>query len=157
MVIKSWKFRCQQQCLVKLHCAEVAGKPFAVLGNTRQRQMNCRSWRVYENSIGKSSLKKYHEDRICCKWNNFTQSLQFGAQVWSNTSSIKISGAKAAVKRWEKLEKILAWQLTKVRNKSRPMVRNLSSTVSASSSYPRKIRLRLKARGHLQLQWNLAR
>ena len=30
------KFRCQQECLVKLHCAEVAGKPAASLEDTRQ-------------------------------------------------------------------------------------------------------------------------
>ena len=34
MLVESWKFRCKQRCLVKLHCAEVAGKPAALLKNT---------------------------------------------------------------------------------------------------------------------------
>ena len=32
-------FRCHQQCLVKLHCAEVAGKPAALLEDTRQNTL----------------------------------------------------------------------------------------------------------------------
>ena len=36
MPVESWNFRCQQQCLVKLHCAEVAKKPAASLENTKQ-------------------------------------------------------------------------------------------------------------------------
>ena len=39
MHIESWKFRCQQQCLVKLHCAEVAGKHAARLEITRQSML----------------------------------------------------------------------------------------------------------------------
>ena len=38
VLVESWKFRCQQ-CLVRLHCAEVAGKPAAVLENTRQNTL----------------------------------------------------------------------------------------------------------------------
>ena len=34
MLVESWKFRCQQQCLVKLHCAEESGKPAAPLEDT---------------------------------------------------------------------------------------------------------------------------
>ena len=47
-----------------------------------------------------------------------TESLEFGAQIYSDASSIKKKpDAKAAVdKECEKLEKIAAWQLTKVRN-----------------------------------------
>ena len=37
--LASWKFRCLQQCLVKLHFAEVAGKPAALLKNTRQNTL----------------------------------------------------------------------------------------------------------------------
>ena len=46
----------------------------------------------------------------------FTQSLQFGTQVYSDASSIQ--DAEATVEKvWEKLENIAAWQVTKVRNK----------------------------------------
>ena len=37
--LESWNFRCQQQCLVKLHCAEAAGEPAALLENTRQNTL----------------------------------------------------------------------------------------------------------------------
>ena len=38
-LVENWKFRCQQQCLVQLHCAEVTGKPAALLENTRQNTL----------------------------------------------------------------------------------------------------------------------
>ena len=38
-MLESWKFRCQQQCLVKLHCAEVTGKLAALLEVTRQNTL----------------------------------------------------------------------------------------------------------------------
>ena len=66
----------------------------------------------------------YHEDHIAAKRNKFTESQKFGAQVYSDASSIKkIPDAKEAVeKEWETLEKIPAWQLTKVRNKKEVIV-----------------------------------
>ena len=39
LLVDSWKFRCQQQCFVKLRCAEVAGKPAAPLEDTRQNTL----------------------------------------------------------------------------------------------------------------------
>ena len=39
---RKWKFRCQQQFLVKLCCAAVAGKPGAPLEDTRQKiRLHC--------------------------------------------------------------------------------------------------------------------
>ena len=37
MLVESWKFRCQQEFLVKLCCAAIAGKPGAPLEDTRQK------------------------------------------------------------------------------------------------------------------------
>ena len=37
-LVESWKFRCQQQCLVK-HQQIAAEKPAAVLGNTRRNKL----------------------------------------------------------------------------------------------------------------------
>ena len=47
--------------------------------------------------------------------------------------AMKVPGAKAAVEKWEKLEKIPAWQLTKVRNKNEVIdeARNEGRTVSS--------------------------
>ena len=63
---------------------------------------------------------KPHQDHITVKGTNeFYDSLQSGSQILSDVSSVKIPNAKAAVeKEWEKLEKIPAWQLTKVRNEN---------------------------------------
>ena len=37
MLVESWKFRCQQQCLVKFHCVELAGKPAALFWRTQDK------------------------------------------------------------------------------------------------------------------------
>ena len=74
---------------------------------------------MYETAYGKfdtsSSSRPY-----CRKRREFITALQFGSQIYSYASSYqKIPAAKAAVdKEWEKLEKISAWNLTKVRSKS---------------------------------------
>ena len=53
---------------------------------------------------------RYHEDHIAAERNEFTQSLQFSAQVYSNASSIKKYQIQkdAMEKEWKNLEKILA-------------------------------------------------
>ena len=64
------------------------------------------------------SLSNYHEDHIAGKEEQLTTALYFGAQIYSYASSHKIPAAKGAVdKEWEKLEKIPAWDLTKVKSK----------------------------------------
>ena len=63
---------------------------------------------------------KPHQDHITAKGMNSMAQLQSFSQIHSDASSNKIPHAKAAVeKECEKLEKIPAWQLTKVRNKKR--------------------------------------
>ena len=65
------------------------------------------------------SLPKYHEDHIAGKRAQFTVTLQIGTHIYSHASSNEDTAAKAAAdKEWEKLEKIPAWDLTKVRSKS---------------------------------------
>ena len=63
---------------------------------------------------------RYHKDQNCCKRNNFAKPLQFGTQVYSDASSVKKFQMQRRQwrKNWEKLEKIPAWNLTKVRNKT---------------------------------------
>ena len=63
------------------------------------------------------SLPKFYEDHIVGNRRQFTTTLQFGTN-FSLPQAMKIPAAKAAVdKEWDKLEKILAWNLTKVRSK----------------------------------------
>ena len=61
--------------------------------------------------------QRYHEDHIAAKGIN-SQVITIWHKFIPMPQALKIADAKAAVeKEWEKLEKIPAWQLTKLRNK----------------------------------------
>ena len=65
------------------------------------------------------SLPNYHEDHIAGKGDNSLQHYNLVHKFIPMPQAMKIPAAKAAVdKEWEKLEKIPAWDLTKVRSKS---------------------------------------
>ena len=62
------------------------------------------------------SLPNHHEDHIAGKGDNSLQHYNMVHKFIPMPQALKIPAAKAAVdKEWEKLEKILAWNLTKVR------------------------------------------
>ena len=64
------------------------------------------------------SLPNHHEDHIAGKRNNSLQHFNLVNKFIPMPQAMKIPAAKAAVdKEWEKLEKISAWNLTKVRSK----------------------------------------
>ena len=65
------------------------------------------------------SLPNYHEDQIATRGDNLLQHYSLVHKFIPMPHAMKIPAAKAAVvKEWEELEKISAWNLTKVRNKS---------------------------------------
>ena len=65
------------------------------------------------------SLPKYHEDHIAGKEDNSQQHCNLVHKFIHMPQAMKIPAAKAAVdKEWGKLEKISAWNLTKVRSKT---------------------------------------
>ena len=65
-----------------------------------------------------NSVPNYHEDHIAGKGDNSLQHYNFVHKLIPMRQAMKIPAAKAAVDReWEKLEKISAWNLTKVRSK----------------------------------------
>ena len=65
------------------------------------------------------SLPNHHEDHIAGKGDNSMQHYNFVHKFIPMPQAMKIPASKAAVeKEWEKLEKIPAWDLTKVRSKS---------------------------------------
>ena len=65
------------------------------------------------------SLPNYHEDHIAGKGDNSLQHYNLAHKFLPMPQAMKIPAARAAVdKEWEKLEKIPAWDLTKVRSKS---------------------------------------
>ena len=64
------------------------------------------------------SLPNYHEDHIAGKGDNSLQHYNMVHKFIPMPQAMKIPAAKAAVdKEWEKLDKISAWNLTKVRSK----------------------------------------
>ena len=68
------------------------------------------------------SLPNYHEDHIAGKGDNSLQHYNLVHKFIPMPQAMKIPAAKAAVdKEWEKLEKILAWDLTKVKSKKEGM------------------------------------
>ena len=65
------------------------------------------------------SLPNHHEDHIAGRADNSLQHYNLVHKIIPMSQALKILAAKAAAdKEWEKLEKIPAWNLTKVRNKS---------------------------------------
>ena len=65
-----------------------------------------------------NSVPNHHEDHIAGKGNNSPQHHNLVLKFIPMPQAMKIPAAKAAVdKEWEKLEKISAWNLTKVRSK----------------------------------------
>ena len=66
-----------------------------------------------------NSIPHHHEDHIAGKGENSLQHYNLVHKFILMPQAMKIPAAKAAVdKEWEKLEKISAWNLTKVRSKS---------------------------------------
>ena len=67
----------------------------------------------------KESLPNHHQDHIAGRGNNSLQHYNLVQKFIPMPQAMKIPAAKAAVDReWEKLEKISAWNLTKVRSKN---------------------------------------
>ena len=110
-LVESWKFRCQQQCLVKQQyiaavktCRNI-GKhetKYACIVDADEKKYRKDIMKITSLQKGMNSLS--HENLV----HKFIPMLQ----------ALKLPDAKAAVENeWEKLEKIPAWQLTKVRNK----------------------------------------
>ena len=65
-----------------------------------------------------NSIPHHHEDHIAGKGENSLQHYNLVHKFIPMPQAMKIPAAKAAVdKEWEKLEKISAWNLTKVKSK----------------------------------------
>ena len=65
-----------------------------------------------------NSIHHHHGDHIAGKGENSLQHYNLVHKLITMPQAMKIPAAKAAVdKEWEKLERISAWNLTKVRSK----------------------------------------
>ena len=112
--VRSWKHQSLLQCLAKLwkNCGSGASnkiktKLACILeadASTRMRMGN--------------SIPHHHQDHIARKGENSLQHYNSVHKFIPMPQAVKIPAAKAAVdKEWEKLEKISAWNLTKVKSK----------------------------------------
>ena len=80
------------------------------------------SWEARESTRLRmeESLLNYHEDHIAVKGENSLQHYNLVHKFIPLPQAMKIPAAKAAVdKEWEKLEKISAWNLTKVESQKK--------------------------------------
>ena len=83
-----------------------------------------------------NSIPHHHEDHIAGKGENSLQHYNLVHKFIPLPQALQFSAAKAAVdKEWEKLEKISAWNLTKVRSKKEVIdeARTLGATVHFAS------------------------
>ena len=83
-----------------------------------------------------NSVPHYHEDHIAGKGENSLQHYSLVHKFIPMPQAMKIPAAKAAVdKEWEKLEKISAWNLTKVKSKKQVIdeARTSGATVHLAS------------------------
>ena len=83
-----------------------------------------------------NSIPHHHEDHIAGKGENSLQHYNLVHQFIPMPQAMKIPAAKASVdKEWEKLEKISAWNLTKVKSKKQVIdeVRTAGATIHFAS------------------------
>ena len=118
MHVKSWKFRCQPQCLARFNVRST-GKLVALKRIARQNTLVLLRPTNLQESVWKDLLtnimKIIQQEKEWIYWVTtiLCTNLFLCLKQW------QIPDAKAAVdKEWWKLEKVLAWQLAKVRNKN---------------------------------------
>ena len=93
-------------------------KPTAILGNARQKYASVVDADECTRPRLEGAGHKPHQDHITAKWTISITYYSIVHKFIPMPQASKIPDAKAAVeKECEKLEKIPAWQLTKVRNK----------------------------------------
>ena len=117
MRVRSWKHQWLLLCLVKLW-----RKIVGVVHPTKLKQKLACTLEADESTRFRMGnlLPKHHEDHIAGKGDNSLQHYNVVHKFIPMPLAMKIPAAKAPVdKEWEKLEKISAWNLTKVRSKKR--------------------------------------
>ena len=116
--VESWRIRCQHQCLAEPD-AKSTRKPVAFRTIVRQNTHASLKPTNLRESVWKELSIKGHEDHIAVRGINSLNHYNLVHKFIPMPKAMQIPDAKAAVdKEWEKLEKIPAWSLTKVRSKS---------------------------------------
>ena len=114
---QTWKFRWKQSCLARSG-EESTGRLVALQAFARQKYACIVEGDESTRQRLEGILHKDHEDHIDGKEINSSSHYNLVHKFIPMSQATKIQNATAAVdKEWDKLEKIPAWQLTKVRNK----------------------------------------
>ena len=115
---RNWKHQWLPLCLAKQARTVKIGW---LVVNPMRSSLNLRvSWKPVnlQDCVWKNLYRKYHQDHIAGKGDNSLQHYHLVHKFIPMHEAMKIPAANAAVdKEWEKLEKISAWNLTKVRSK----------------------------------------
>ena len=110
MLVVSWKFRCQQQCLVKHHQI-AAVKPAAVLVKANPIHFYCLCRRNFESTIGRCVAQISTEITILQKGKNSLRRYNLEHKFIPMLEAVKIPDAKAAVaKEWGNIDGPLSSQ-----------------------------------------------
>ena len=88
----------QQQCIVKLHCAEVAGKPAALLEDIRQKYACSVEADESMRIRMERAPHRYHEDHIAGKSTNSSSHYNLVHKFIPMPQAMKIPDAKAVEK-----------------------------------------------------------
>ena len=114
MLVRNWKHQLLLLCHAKLW------KAIRIVGAEHQNRNLRVFWWASESTrlrMGES-LPNHHEDHTAGRGNNSRQHYNLVHKFIPMTQAMNIPAAKAAVNsEWEKLDKISAWNLTKVRSK----------------------------------------
>ena len=115
---RNWKHRRLQPCFARHARKTNMGRPVARLMILSQNLCILEASESTRLRM-EESLPYYHEDHIAGKGDNSLQHYNFVHNFTPVLQAMKIPAATAAVDQaWEKLEKIPAWDLTKVSSKS---------------------------------------
>ena len=114
---ENWKHQWLQPCLARHERETSMGRPEA------RQMISSQNLRVSGKPVNPLECVCKNLEiswgPYCRKRGQFNRTLQYGTQIYSYASSNENTRSKAAVvKEWEKPEKIPAWDLTKVINKS---------------------------------------
>ena len=115
----NWKHQWLQPCLARLATKNKHGETRSKTNDFKSKFACILEASESTRMRMEESVPKYHEDRIAGKGDNSLQPYNMVHKFIPMPQATKTPAAKAAVdKEREKLEKIPAWDLTKVRNKS---------------------------------------
>ena len=122
MLVRIWKHQLLPLCPAKF------SRAIRIVGVVHPTKFKTKLACILEASEStrlctEESLPNHHEDHIAGKGDNSLQHCNLAHKFILMLQAMKIPAAKTAVdKEWEKLEKIPAWNLTKVRSKKELMM-----------------------------------